>query len=1294
MSILNKRLIGQSLLTSTEVSGVFEASEIAKLESRDSSLLYSNDRDALTESSWPSAGNDPYSNHVQCHLQTAEDSSDLLIDRSTYKHIVYIDSNYNRYSVGVSGPKTLMSHWFRDQYYTVTDHTSLRLGTSAFTIDFWFMLHRQHGTEHYIMGKGSTAARSSGTGWVIFLSSTYQIGFYDAVSNQSVTSVDTLARDTWHHVAFVRSSTATDGFKIYVNGLLSATGTIAGNFSDTNNFYIGRDRVLTSTTYFGGKLFDLRMESSALFTNNFSVPTTVSDKTTSIFSLDGDASISPIHTSWHRQGRTITRSSAAVQKLPEFPFVGNVSPWIGMGHNNVHFSSYFCIWDHTSDRLKFYTDPFTIEMWVSAPLTGWDVHLISKGTGSESSAGSTGWSLRLLGDGTLRWGDMANVITGTTANVTVPRGGGWTHIAVVRTNTLTNGLKIYINGVLHVQGTVTTYYDQTNPILVGAERDRSREQADFGLHGLRISKVARYTTDFVANTGAFYYSTITVDNNTSFLSFLTEGTRPNVGNMGYLNQGWDCQAPQAHNYWHPYFGGWGALTTSARKDTDLGGHSMSFYNGNYNKLLAYTSQSDFTFASDFSIEFYYMPRNGMADGNTYYVLFDMRTTFSDSGIVLNVTQMWGFEVWSSNKVILSVANGDTGSTGKWTHIAIQRLNGMMALYVNGKRVDENYYPSTITSDKNRITIGNGSYNSTNSLRSSNGIYGYISNFRVIKNNVAYRAGNDLPEFFRVPTEPLVSTSETVLLTCYGPSVKDYSTRNNLCYVAGIQGILQENLNDGVGAWDVYTSTHSPFRKNREFDQFEIPTILDNYHPSTGGTYYGEIFGTGDDNSNTHPNLGFVQRFSRPWTVEVWFHSNETSVTSPSAVGVLKTANYDTTNEGFNLVYHRNSGGTASRGCLVFEVICNGTRNRIGTTSPVDSNLYPHCTNHVAVVYDPSKSNKWAMHVNGKRVAITSIPSIFSPHYYTQTFIDAGWWATGPCRVSTVARYDNDSLYNTISYKMWQYDSNTAILINNHGGIREKAMRGNGYCHGGIRANNHHPLFGRSTIFIPNFLYHTTAGGQPGSGHDVAGIVLTNGNGYTTYPYSVRQTDFTIEFWASWFDLQSGGNDIPTGPHGEGACILHRRNSLWCGVNPAGYWNLRVKSANDSNVYGHVIITNISVATKTKGTYDYICIQRQGKNYVFYINGVEQGRIAWNNYGVYNGGPAYNQGVEDYYEGGQLLNIGEDWNGRNDTKWLGWIQDFRMTHARRYETRVINGAPTQVHRGSLLPALPTKEFTTS
>jgi hypothetical protein len=37
-----------------------------------------------------------------------------------------------------------------------------------------------------------------------------------------------LREDTWCHAAFVRSSTATNGFSIYVNGSLSVQGTPAG----------------------------------------------------------------------------------------------------------------------------------------------------------------------------------------------------------------------------------------------------------------------------------------------------------------------------------------------------------------------------------------------------------------------------------------------------------------------------------------------------------------------------------------------------------------------------------------------------------------------------------------------------------------------------------------------------------------------------------------------------------------------------------------------------------------------------------------------------------------------------------------------------------------------------------------------------------------------------------------------------------------------------------------------------------------------------------------------------------
>lgn len=143
--------------------------------------------------------------------------------------------------------------------------------------------------------------------------------------------------------------------------------------------------------------------------------------------------------------------------------------------------------------LRFGTGAFTVEGWLYLGATGAARGIVGKGTST------TGWLLST---------DASNKVvftygTSTIVSTGALSGSTWYHIAVVREGTGANQTKIYINGTNDGTGTVSTDFNQTSIMYVGANRTGGDALNGY-IDDLRITKgVARYTGNFTPPTAAF-----------------------------------------------------------------------------------------------------------------------------------------------------------------------------------------------------------------------------------------------------------------------------------------------------------------------------------------------------------------------------------------------------------------------------------------------------------------------------------------------------------------------------------------------------------------------------------------------------------------------------------------------------------------------------------------------------------------------------------------------------------------------------------------------------------------------
>jgi hypothetical protein len=149
-------------------------------------------------------------------------------------------------------------------------------GTSPFTVEFW-MYPTNLTARQGIYSNNLNSSSGLGTGPVFSirgLGTTGVLGVGNVGASDTVqTGSNAIAANVWQHVALVREGIGANQSKIYVNGLLAATGTISDNFSTSRNAAIGR--TIFYSEYFTGKIDDIRITKGiARYVSNFTPPTT------------------------------------------------------------------------------------------------------------------------------------------------------------------------------------------------------------------------------------------------------------------------------------------------------------------------------------------------------------------------------------------------------------------------------------------------------------------------------------------------------------------------------------------------------------------------------------------------------------------------------------------------------------------------------------------------------------------------------------------------------------------------------------------------------------------------------------------------------------------------------------------------------------------------------------------------------------------------------------------------------------------------------------------------------------
>jgi hypothetical protein len=158
-------------------------------------------------------------------------------------------------------------------------NSNLSLGSSAFTIEFWFRRIGNTGESGFLLQALLTSRASdsaSSASYDVFLSrfgglSTPRLAFGTPGTTYMQTAAGTVINnDQWYHVAIVRSGNT---FTIYLDGVVDGT-TTNSNLNDTQTtLYIG-GKSGSNLGQFNGYIDDLRITKAARYTAAFT-PSTV-----------------------------------------------------------------------------------------------------------------------------------------------------------------------------------------------------------------------------------------------------------------------------------------------------------------------------------------------------------------------------------------------------------------------------------------------------------------------------------------------------------------------------------------------------------------------------------------------------------------------------------------------------------------------------------------------------------------------------------------------------------------------------------------------------------------------------------------------------------------------------------------------------------------------------------------------------------------------------------------------------------------------------------------------------------
>jgi hypothetical protein len=650
----------------------------------------------------------------------------------------FLDSSTNNYTITRSGTPTQGSftpYWPNGQwsnyfgtantdYLSPASSATLAFGTNAYTVEFWIYLPAYTVGDNRILDLGS----ANGS-FAISIGSTARVSVakYGAVNVFDSNASFTL--NTWNHVAVVRTSTATSGLSIYLNGTNIGTGTDANNWTVVNT---PRINGLAGFSFgWVGYLSNLRIvNGTAVYTGNFTVPTTPLAATqsagTNIAAITGTAT-SLLTCQSNRFIDNSTNASAITSSgTPRTQTFQPLNPSVSYTAETYGGSIYNTVKTDTltatsTSALTTFTGDFTFECWVyptdTSLTSSWGI--IDTRTSGQTSAPwvwglgsytSAGWTLGLFLSNAASYSFTQRVLPYT-----------WTHVVLQRNGTT---VRSFVNGVVDpttatISGTIT---GGSSTVAINNSKDSSL--GSYGNIG--------YTSNLRMVNGTAVYTTTGFTPPTSPVTAITNTSLL----LNYTNAGIYDASVQNN----------GITVSSAQASTTQYKWSPSSmkFNGTTDYLSMVSNPALNLGTGSFTVEAWI---NLSAMSSDYFVISAAGTGGAFFGFQGSTNIGYG-----RNAVAWDYTVASGMSVGVWYHIAWCRSSTSMRIFVNGTQVGT----TQTTSQAYDLTT-------TSTNVANQGLYylnGYIQDLRITKGIARYTANFSVPTA-AFPTGPLALSGVTI-----------------------------------------------------------------------------------------------------------------------------------------------------------------------------------------------------------------------------------------------------------------------------------------------------------------------------------------------------------------------------------------------------------------------------------------------------------------------------------------------------------------------------------------------------
>jgi hypothetical protein len=489
---------------------------------------------------------------------------------------------------------------------------------------------------------------------------------------------------TWYHIAVTRN--ASNRLSIWINGVetnfvTDATSYTAGAWtvgsgSGATNMYMSNFRVVNGYCLY-----------TSTFVPNATTPLTsiagavlLTGQAPSTFVDYGPNSLAP----------TIGSAASSQPQSPYRVLPVTTSSALFSGSGSYLSTS-------TSTDQAVSNGAYTVECFFNPSLlpTGSAVQSLVDAT----TAGGIGLQLTSTGFQTVQAasGTTGTVLTGSALSRSFTP-GTWYHIAIVRTNTNTNGTAAYVNGSLVRTYTDVTTYGTSGVRLAAA----SNGTANFSgyLSNCRIANTAVYSAPFTTPTGPLALIT-----GTQFLTLNANNTVQQVSVQALTQTG-----PVRMTTVTPF--GVSVPSSTGYTTANVGG-SLYFSGGTNYLTVSLTGRAALT--NPFVLEMWVLP-TVLNAVNTIWT--NRASTTATDGFDINVTSANTITVATGSGVTVLTSTTKVGKT--WTHIALYKTGTTMYLYVNGVFDTSATYSTSLTQTNARIGIN---------AAAANPLTGYVAGLR-------------------------------------------------------------------------------------------------------------------------------------------------------------------------------------------------------------------------------------------------------------------------------------------------------------------------------------------------------------------------------------------------------------------------------------------------------------------------------------------------------------------------------------------------------------------------------------